>query len=131
MEVVYRLWEESWEEGAIVADGAGEPERCRKRSVRTVDRGRCGQDALHHADRLDISVSNGPRWITVTLDDNGPGIPEKIIGSIFEPFFTTRENGTGLGLAIVKQIVESHNGDISVDTIAGQGTTFTIALPLP
>jgi two-component system sensor histidine kinase PilS (NtrC family) len=67
----------------------------------------------------------------LTIVDNGSGIPEKAIDKIFDPFFTTRENGTGLGLAIVSQIVENHDGGISVTSIPGKGSTFRIRLPLP
>ncbi len=69
--------------------------------------------------------------ISVSVEDNGPGIQEKALGKIFEPFFTTRENGTGLGLAIVKQIAESHGGKITAANTPPKGTTFTLTLPLP
>ncbi|HYG79332.1 MAG TPA: HAMP domain-containing sensor histidine kinase, partial [Pyrinomonadaceae bacterium] len=49
---------------------------------------------------------------------------------LFEPFFTTKKRGTGLGLAIVKQIVEQHGGAISVESAPGEGTSFTVELPL-
>ena len=64
------------------------------------------------------------------ISDNGPGIDQQIIEKIFEPFYTTRESGTGLGLAIVKQLVESHGGEISVETEAGVKTEFSITLPV-
>ncbi len=69
--------------------------------------------------------------ITISITDNGPGIAEEIQEKIFEPFFTTRSNGTGLGLAVVKQIIERHNGDVSVSQRENGGACITLTLPLP
>lgn len=68
----------------------------------------------------------------IEVHDNGEGIPEAIVGKIFDPFFTTKGEGkgVGLGLAVVYGIIESHNGDIDVDSKAGKGTTFRVRLPL-
>ena len=65
------------------------------------------------------------------VEDNGKGIPEDALTHIFEPFFTTKESGkgTGLGLAIVHQVVESHHGSVSVRSVCGEGTTFTLCFP--
>ena len=70
--------------------------------------------------------------IVIQFVDDGPGIPEDHFGKIFDPFFTTKEvgQGTGLGLSIVYGIIEEHDGDVSVDSGAGRGTTFTIELPI-
>jgi two-component system sensor histidine kinase PilS (NtrC family) len=75
--------------------------------------------------------SGGGEGLCIRVADNGPGIAEAIRESIFEPFFTTRENGTGLGLAIVRQLVESHEGSVRLESVVGEGSIFTITLPLP
>ena len=69
-------------------------------------------------------------WIEVEVSDSGKGIPEKDVARIFDPFFTTKESGTGLGLAITHGIIEQHGGTIDVKSQPGQGTRFTIRLPL-
>lgn len=68
--------------------------------------------------------------------DNGPGIPERLLGKVFDPFFTTKgtakrgeAKGTGLGLAICREIVAHHKGRIAVESTVGRGTTFTLHLP--
>jgi two-component system, NtrC family, sensor kinase len=68
---------------------------------------------------------------TITIKDNGPGIPENQVGKIFEPFFTTKSplKGTGLGLSVVHRIIKSHGGRILVESELGRGTQFTIMLP--
>ena len=70
------------------------------------------------------------RYVEIQLQDNGPGIPEEIIGRLFEPYVTTKPKGTGLGLAIVKKIVEEHGGMISAENEKSGGITITIRLPL-
>jgi two-component system, sporulation sensor kinase E len=69
--------------------------------------------------------------VLVRVSDTGTGIPEDIMDKIFEPYFTTKPFGTGLGLTIVFKIVKEHLGDISVASREGEGTTFTISLPVP
>jgi len=63
--------------------------------------------------------------IVLSVEDTGPGIASENLSRIFEPYFSTKKYGVGLGLAIVKRIVEEHNGDISVDSEVGRGTTFS------
>lgn len=69
--------------------------------------------------------------VVVSISDNGPGIPEDIRTKIFDPFFTTKEvgMGTGLGLSISKGIIDEHEGNISVESEIGKGTTFHISIP--
>lgn len=64
------------------------------------------------------------------IEDDGKGVPKKLLPHIFEPFYTTKTNGTGLGLANVKQIVEAHHGQIKVFNLKDKGTAFEVFLPL-
>jgi PAS domain S-box-containing protein len=69
--------------------------------------------------------------IQVAFEDNGPGIPEKIINKIFDPFYTTKPKGkgTGLGLSVSFGIIKEHNGEIFVKPNEGKGVTFFVELP--
>ena len=71
-------------------------------------------------------------YIEIKVSDTGAGISPVILASIFEPYFTTKPpgEGTGMGLAMVHGIVESYSGEISVNSTLGQGTVFTIYLPI-
>jgi len=86
-------------------------------------------------DRQDIpaayNVSPG-LFQKISITDTGTGIPKDILGNIFTPFFTTKPEGqgTGLGLAVVDKIIRSHDGFLTVDTIVGKGTTFSVYVPL-
>jgi len=70
--------------------------------------------------------------VVLKVQDEGRGIPEGIQKNIFDPFFTTRRDtdGTGLGLSITTNIVRTHQGKITVDSVAGKGSLFTISLPV-
>lgn len=70
------------------------------------------------------------RFLELRVRDNGPGIPENLIGQIFEPYVTTKTKGTGLGLAIVKKIVEEHAGMLWVENAEGGGACIIIRLPV-
>ena len=67
---------------------------------------------------------------TIEVSDQGSGISEEDLDRIFHPFFTTRKVGTGLGLPAVRRIVRAHGGRIDVKSVVGEGSTFTIHLPL-
>jgi signal transduction histidine kinase len=79
-----------------------------------------------------VVEENGQDYVTVTITDNGVGIPQEILNKIFDPFFTTKPVGvgTGLGLSISFGIIKKHQGKINVVSDEGQGTTFTIYLPV-
>jgi two-component system, NtrC family, nitrogen regulation sensor histidine kinase GlnL len=69
------------------------------------------------------------RLVMVDIRDNGRGIAADQLDTIFTPFFTTKDRGSGLGLAICQKIVNDHRGFLRVDSSAGEGTTFSVALP--
>ncbi len=75
------------------------------------------------------SGANGV-FARVRIQDTGVGIPSEQVGRLFDPFFTTRRNGTGLGLTVVQRVISEHHGRINVYSIPGQGSTFTVELPL-
>ncbi len=82
------------------------------------------------------SVLEPGRHLKIRVSDSGIGMDQEIIDRVFEPFYTTtglgfgKERGTGLGLSVVHGIVEAHMGDVSLESMPGIGTTFTILLPL-
>ena len=87
----------------------------------------------NHSSRLWISTEKlSDRKIAIHIKDNGNGIPSQISQQIFNPFFTTKPigKGTGLGLSISYQIIDSHNGQISVMSDPSWGTKFSIELPI-
>jgi signal transduction histidine kinase len=69
--------------------------------------------------------------ISILVQDTGVGIAETILPKIFEPYFTTKETGSGLGLTLVFKIIQEHKGEISLRSREGEGTCFTILLPVP
>ncbi|WP_337056615.1 ATP-binding protein [Pseudomonas sp. USHLN015] len=94
--------------------------------------------AIHQRDddqegRITLRTRLAPPWAEVQVEDNGVGIPENVRKRIFEPFFTTKEvgQGTGLGLSVSYFIItNNHKGQMEVHSKPGQGTCFTLRLPL-
>lgn len=89
-------------------------------------------DAMRGGGRLRVEVRRDGANARVTFADTGAGIAPVDLARVFEPLFTTKERGqgNGLGLAVSRQIVEEHGGTIAVTSRVGEGTTFTITLPL-
>jgi len=70
--------------------------------------------------------------VAVAIQDSGVGIQPSDVAQIFQPFYTTKPEikGTGLGLSISHGIIKNHQGDIRVESVPGEGSTFTILLPI-
>ena len=79
-----------------------------------------------------LSLGEGRGEVKISVKDNGPGIPQKILNKIFQPFFTTKPTGqgTGLGLSLSYDIVKAHGGELKVETKEGEGSEFIIQLPV-
>ncbi len=88
-------------------------------------------DAIVYDGIIEITTVGFSDSVRVTIKDNGPGMPPKILEHIFEPFFTTKVQGkgTGLGLSITYGLVKKLGGTITVDSTVGEGTVFTIHIP--
>ena len=79
-----------------------------------------------------LSTKKEGNKVLISVKDNGPGIPQKIVDKIFQPFFTTKPTGqgTGLGLSLSYDIVKAHGGELKVETIENEGSEFLIQLPV-
>ncbi len=86
-------------------------------------------DAMSGEGNLTVKTEIENTVVKISVSDTGSGMSRDIIDKMFEPFFTTKDKGTGLGLAIVFNIIQKHNGEISVESEEGKGTTFIITLP--
>jgi signal transduction histidine kinase len=75
-------------------------------------------------------VSEKDRWVTLSIQDSGIGIPSEDMNKLFDPFFSTKEGGIGLGLSIAHRIIDQHHGKIEVESAPGKGTLLTVWLPI-
>jgi C4-dicarboxylate-specific signal transduction histidine kinase len=87
-------------------------------------------DATTQGRKLTISSKAAGGDTEFMLNDTGVGMAKEVSEKIWTPFFTTKAKGMGLGLTICRRIIEAHQGKISVDSIIGEGTTFTVTIPL-
>jgi two-component system NtrC family sensor kinase len=91
-----------------------------------------GAHAIEKQGTITVRTWHEGEEVCIAVSDTGCGIPEEVRNRIFEPFFTTKEvgKGTGLGLSISYDIVKKHGGSIELQSVVGEGTTFTVHLPL-
>ena len=87
-------------------------------------------DASGEGSTITVTTEAADGRMRIAVRDTGVGIPQEEIDKIFKPFYTTKTRGAGLGLAIVERIVKEHGGEISIESAAGKGTTFTLLLPV-
>lgn len=89
-----------------------------------------GVDAMPEGGTLCVtSRADGDGRLAVVISDTGHGIPSEHLARIFEPFFSTQDTSSGLGLFISHNLIERHGGEITVQSMEGEGTTFTVWLP--
>lgn len=79
---------------------------------------------------IQLKAYCGEDCTIIQVEDNGTGIPDDIIDDIFVPFYTTKENGSGIGLSLSKQIMQNHQGTISVNSASTRGAIFTLIFPI-
>ncbi len=91
-------------------------------------------DAMGERGKVMVATNKEERFgvkvVRISISDTGDGIPEQEMKKIFQPFFSLKEKGTGMGLAICQRIIDNHGGEILVDSTEGEGTTFSILLPI-
>lgn len=84
-------------------------------------------EAIEGRGQIRIELSAGKdRMACLQIADSGGGMPPEVLALIFDPFFTTKANGTGLGLSIVQRILEAYDCRLEVESVLGQGTTFSL-----
>jgi signal transduction histidine kinase len=89
-------------------------------------------NAAHASDNgglIHLGIADNGDEVSLTVTDEGRGMTPEVRARAFEPFFTTKAKGTGLGLSICRRIVETHGGDIELESDVGHGTTVTVRLP--
>jgi len=86
-------------------------------------------EATEENGRIVLASGCRDEQVWFSVHDTGKGMPAEVLEKIFHPFFTTKDKGTGLGLAVIHKIITDHHGTITVDSAAGEGSTFTVRLP--
>ncbi len=89
-----------------------------------------GLQAMPNGGELRVELENRTSLAMIRISDSGIGIPPENIHRIFEPFWTSKARGTGLGLALCRKVAQEHGGNLTVESVVGVGTTFTVTLPM-
>ncbi|MFZ5618156.1 MAG: sensor histidine kinase, partial [Pseudomonadota bacterium] len=91
-------------------------------------------NGLKYANKVEVSAARRGPYVEVTIDDDGPGIPEEKRREVFKPFFRldearSRQEGVGLGLSIVREVARSHGGDVTLSASPQGGLRAVLKLP--
>ncbi|WP_454191746.1 ATP-binding protein [Paenibacillus sp. Marseille-Q7038] len=84
---------------------------------------------MNHGGTIHVYLQINDNVVQISVQDQGYGMTKDQIKALGEPFYTTKDTGTGLGFMITQNIIHNHGGEITVDSIPEQGTTFTVSLP--
>jgi|GEM_PF-494956 len=87
-------------------------------------------EAVNRDGRITIATRADADMVTVDVIDTGPGIMDYVVENMYNLFYTTKQGGSGLGLAITRKIIEDHRGLLSVKSLPGEGTSFSVRLPV-
>jgi len=109
-------------------DVEGDPGQLRQLFVNLVEN---AVQAVSPSGEVALAARADEGFLTVSVEDSGPGVDESIRGRLFEPLVTTKRTGIGLGLALVKRIAERHGGSVSYEARPGGGARFSVRLPRP
>ncbi len=103
-----------------------------KKKMRTLEGFKTLQGFESYEPAVSVITKTDNGRVEIKVTDNGPGIPQKVLEKIFQPFFTNKPTGqgTGLGLSLAYDIVKAHGGELRVETKEGEGTEFSIQLPI-
>jgi len=87
-------------------------------------------DAMPNGGKITVQSSQVNGKMRISFSDTGSGMTKEALAKLWTPLFTTKAKGMGLGLAICKRIVEAHDGSVNAESTVGEGTTFTIIIPI-
>ncbi len=86
-------------------------------------------EASQEKGKIRVSLGEDNGWIVISIGDRGEGMPLEVLDRVFDPYFSTKSSGTGLGLSLTKNIIEKHEGNISIESKPGEGTLVTVIIP--
>jgi signal transduction histidine kinase len=104
-----------------------DPEKIKRAFINII---RNAIDAMPKGGNLTITSRQSRKNLEISFTDTGVGMPKETMQQIFTPLFTSKAKGMGFGLAISKRIIEAHGGKITVDSKVGEGSTFTLTVPI-